>query len=272
LKNLSLSDHITAHCQQCLESALSAQRHPAWKLSCPELSDADFTCFGLLRCLSTIDSGHHFLQVMDDVHQQPMPVSTYFNALKSSRRADMLEAVEQQSYQRHCEQLQNQGIDYLASFPELAHYTVEAADGHFIEHACHTEKNTKGTVYAAGFIYALNLRNGLIRPLCPITNGTRRNQEIPVLRRALEKHKPTQQTGQKYLYVYDKAVTDYRWWNGQKSRGNVMISMLKENASVRLIEAIPFRHDDPVNTGALLPLCHHALGVRQTRRDCDFVL
>ncbi|WP_221893806.1 hypothetical protein [Bathymodiolus japonicus methanotrophic gill symbiont] len=40
----------------------------------------------------------------------------------------------------------------------------------------------RGKVYAAGGIYALNLRSGLLRFLCLVTNGTQRHQEIPVLR------------------------------------------------------------------------------------------
>ena len=47
----------------------------------------------------------------------------------------MLEAIEYQSYKIHCEQLASLGIDTLKSFPELDEYTVEAADGHFIDHA-----------------------------------------------------------------------------------------------------------------------------------------
>jgi hypothetical protein len=52
-------------------------------------------------------------------------------------------------------------IDYLRQFQELDQYTVAAADGYFIGHACHTEKGADGKVYAAGFIYSMNLRNGL---------------------------------------------------------------------------------------------------------------
>jgi len=77
----------------------------------------------------------------------------------------MLEALERQCYSLHCTTLASQGIDYLRQFPKLDEYTVEAADGHFIEHACHTPKGTQGKVYAAGFIYLLNLRFGLLKPL-----------------------------------------------------------------------------------------------------------
>ena len=33
--------------------------------------------------------------------------------------------------------------------------------------------------------------------------------------------------------MYDKAVTDYTWWNGQKRHNNYMISVLKENLAQR---------------------------------------
>ncbi|MFT5083333.1 MAG: hypothetical protein ACI9Y1_001375, partial [Lentisphaeria bacterium] len=35
---------------------------------------------------------------------------------------------------------------------------------------------------------------------------------------------------EKCLYVYDKAVTDYAWWNHQRRHENYMISVLKENS------------------------------------------
>ncbi|WP_221900544.1 hypothetical protein [Bathymodiolus platifrons methanotrophic gill symbiont] len=68
------------------------------------------------------------------------------------------------------------------------------------------------TPRAAGFIYTLNLRNGLLRPFSLITNGTRRHQEIPVLRDELKRENRTKNSTQKCLYVYDKAVTDYAFW------------------------------------------------------------
>jgi len=64
----------------------------------------------------------------------------------------MIEALEKQSYTRHCETLASHEINYLTQFPERDHYTVEAADGHFIDHACHTEKGANGKVYAGLFI------------------------------------------------------------------------------------------------------------------------
>jgi hypothetical protein len=174
-KIISLNDHIITHCNESMQKALSAERYPSWTRACPEMSDIDFTRFGLMRCISTVNSGRHFLQTADNVHGEQLPLSTYFNSLKSPRRREMLEALEEQSYQRHANTLDECEIDYLKQFPELKQYTVEAADGHFIDHACHTKKGQNGKVYAAGFIYAMNLRNGLLKPLCCVTNGTKKN-------------------------------------------------------------------------------------------------
>ncbi|WP_221894877.1 hypothetical protein [Bathymodiolus japonicus methanotrophic gill symbiont] len=195
LKDLPLSEHIHQHCNESMERALLAERHPLWARSCPELKDIDFIRLGLLRCISVVDSGRNFLQTNEQIYGQLLPRSTYFKSLKSHRRTSMLEAFEQQSYHLHSETLLSQDIDYLKAFPELEEYTIEAADGHFIDHACHTEKNSKGKVYAAGGIYALNLRSGLLRFLCLVTNGTQRHQEIPVLRDHIEK----QNTGSRYF-------------------------------------------------------------------------
>ena len=251
-QDLTLPDYIFDHLNQCMVRALAAERFPLWKRACPELDDIDFIRHGILRCISIVDSGRHFLQTAEEIHGERLALSTYFKSLKSARRADMVAALEQQSYQLHCDTLLSQGVDYLKSFPELDGYSVEAADGHFIDHACHTEKGENGKVYAAGFIYALNLRNGLLSPLCPVTNGTRRHQEIPVLRSHIEQHntrKETKGASEKYLYVYDKAVTDYSWWNAQKQYDNYMISMLKENAVATWVADLPFDADDETNTG-----------------------
>jgi hypothetical protein len=245
----TLNDSIFEHCNQSMGNALSGERYPSWKRLCPELKDIDFIHLGLLRCISQVDSGRHFLQTAEEVYGEQVPLSTYFKSLKSPRRTSMLEAVELQSYERHCATLSSQGIDYLASFPELNEYTVLAADGHFIDHACHTEKGKNGKVYAAGFIYSLNLRNGLLRPFCLVTNGTQRHQEIPVLRDQLKKQNRTKNSSRKDLYVYDKAVTDYIFWNHQVRYGNFMISVLKENSVATFVESIYFDTNHKINTG-----------------------
>ncbi|MFT5084957.1 MAG: hypothetical protein ACI9Y1_003014 [Lentisphaeria bacterium] len=199
--------------------------------------------------IGPVDSGRHFLQAAEEVHGEPLLLSTYFKPLKSQRRTNMLEMFEKQSYALHGKTLAWLEIDYLRQFQELDQYTVEAADGHFIDHVCHTEKGADGKVYAACFIYSMNLRNGPLKALCCITNGTKRNHEIPVLRNHIEKQNKEANKPEKCLYVYDKAVTDYVWWNHQTRHENYMISVLKENSVATFFESIPFDKSNKINIG-----------------------
>jgi hypothetical protein len=246
---MTIEEYITEHCKISMEKAIAAERFPLWKRSCDTIDDVAFSRHGLLRCISPVHSGRHYLQVTDEIVGEAICHSSYFNALKSKRRMTMVKAMDAQSYQLHSETLSSLGIDYLKQFPELDEYRVEAADGHFIQHACHTDKNSQGKVFAAGFIHALNLRNGLLRPLCVVTNGTERHQEIPALRTYIEQRHGEKTTWQKHLYVYDKAVTDYAWWDKQKKNQNFMITVQKENAVATFVESIQFDQDDEINTG-----------------------
>ena len=266
-ENKPLINHISAHCNESMELALSAERYPLWRRSCSEMTDMDFLRFGLLRGIGAVDSGRHFLQTTKDIHDEHIPLSSYFNALKSPRRQSMLEAIEKQSYIIHSKTLASQGIDYLDQFKELDQYTVEAADGHFIDHACHTEKGANGKVYAAGFIYSMNLRNGLLRPLCCITNGTKRHHEIPVLRHYIEKQNSDTNKLAKCIYVYDKAATDYSWWSRQSRHGNYMISMLKVNSAATFVKSISYDKSNEINTGIERYSTYEIDGIKFNRVD-----
>ncbi len=246
---MTVEEYITEHCKISMEKAIAAERFPLWKRSCDAIDDVAFSRHGLLRCISLVHSGRHYLQVTDEIYDETICHSSYFNALKSTRRMKMMQAMEKQSYQLQSEKLSSLDIDYLKQFPELEEYRVEAADGHFIQHTCHTEKNRQGNVFAAGFIHALNLRNGLLRPLCVVTNGTERHQEIPALRSYIEQRCGEKETWQKHLYIYDKAVTDYAWWEKQKQHQNFMISVLKENAVATFVNSIPYDQGSEINTG-----------------------
>ncbi len=248
-KPQAIDEYFNNHCSASLENAIAAERFPLWKRSCDVIDDVTFARHGLLRCISVVHSGRHYLQNVDEIYDETLFHSSYFNALKSPRRMNMMKAMEMQSYQLHCETLASLGINYLSQFPELDEYRVEAADGHFIQHACHTKKNASEKVFAAGFIYALNVKNGLLRPLSVVTNGTDRHQEIPALRSYIEQRHDLKDREEKHLYVYDKAVTDYAWWNKQKENQNYMISVLKENSAATFVEPIPFDQEDEINTG-----------------------
>jgi hypothetical protein len=67
-ESLTLRKHITQHASDCMTRALSSERYPLYKRDCPELKDVGFIEFGLLRCISMVDSSHHFLQIADELY------------------------------------------------------------------------------------------------------------------------------------------------------------------------------------------------------------
>lgn len=67
-ENSTLRNYLVEHCNESMKRALSVERYPLWKRSCPKLKDGDFIRLGLLRCISPVDSGRHFLQTTDEVH------------------------------------------------------------------------------------------------------------------------------------------------------------------------------------------------------------
>ena len=249
-KTVSIIDSIKKHISKSMSKALASERFPLWKLTCAKQPDVEFVLHGILRCFSPVKSGRHYLQCTDET-QDVQAHSSYFNRLKSRRRRDMMEALEKQSYTLFCGLLSALGIDYLRQFPELDDFQVEAVDGHFIQHACHTPKNEAGKVFAAGAIYGLNLRNGLLRGLYHITNGTIRHHELPRFREMTDaKNKKNRgKKKQKMCFIYDKAIIDWAWWEKQKRHQNFMISVLKENDASTFVEVIPFDQNEPINIG-----------------------
>jgi len=192
-QDISMQEYIEQHCTESMYNALAAVKYTTWERKCPDFPDVEFMSKGLLRCITPVDSGRHFIQNIQEQSKSKFPHSTYFTALHSVRRREMLKAVASESYKIVCSLADESEIDYLKHFSELADYDIEAADGHFITHACHTPKNTKGKVFAAGFIYSMNLRNGFLNPICKVTNGTKRSHEIPCFRSWVEMSTPRNQ-------------------------------------------------------------------------------
>ena len=248
-ESISLENHIQQHITENFEAAKIADRYALWKRKCPKYSDIAFVHHGIMRCIAAVDSGRHFLQNLDELYGDICPHSTYYKALHSKRRMKMLKAVEEQSYRSNCHLMKLLGVDYLNEFSDLDGYTITASDGHFIKHACHTPKNKKGKTYAAGIIYGMNLRNGLLKPYCLVTNGTIRNHELPVYRDHIERENKNNSRAGKHIEVYDKAITDYSFWEKQKKHENYMVSLLKENAVSTCIEELSFDPEDEINTG-----------------------
>jgi hypothetical protein len=216
--------------------------------ACSGLSDELFAQTLTARVIERTPSGRDFLQRLEECHERTIARSTFFDALQSKRRLEVI----QETAQAHCSMLNrlldNAGVDFLEDFPELAEYDVKAADGHYIEHACHTKKNSKGRLYAPGVIYVLDIRNGLIEPLSCVSDGSCKRHEMPIFRKALDR---IEQKGRKTLWIGDPAFIDHPWWGSQSTKGHNVISKAKKDKSVMYCGQHPFAADDPVNVGVV---------------------
>jgi len=211
------------------------------------LSDEQFVRLGILRVFGRCDSGRDFLQGQADMGQ-PLARSTWFDALQSNRRLELINELGGRSYEIFRRLLQDR--DWLDAFPELEGRAVWAVDGHQIEHASHAALDTKGERVPVGTLYGLCLHTGLMRPLAPFQGDGVRRHEWPVFKKHFARW--LRQDGGKLMpiVVADPAYIDVLFWAQQRlQRQAVMITREKENMKPTVISSNPFDSTDPVNRG-----------------------
>ena len=212
--------------------------------SCPELTDAHFIELCLTRVFETCQSGREFLQVQQDLHGDEQGVrSTFFHSLNSTRRSMMTEevvvAINKLINKVLSEDLK---VDYLNHFSDLNDYEVYACDGHYIENA----SNLKGLVkalsvatkrkskyekktFAAGNLYLQNLRTGLLHFGALVTDGSRKNHEMPVLRSNFEHFRKSNKLNSKLVLVIDRGILDKLWFAQISAQNCYVISRIKRS-------------------------------------------
>lgn len=222
---------------------------------CPGLPDRDFVRRGISRVLTRHESGREWLQHVADVQAGQLPKSTFFEALHSQRRLEMLEEVGAGLARVASRQMSDAAVDWLGDFDELRGCEVFAADGHLIKHASHAERDAKGRPVPVGTIYALDLRTGLSRVVAHVSGDGKRRHEMPSLRESLRGHRAEAPV----IWVLDRAYHDKAFWSKMwRERGVVMITRMKENMTPIRYASLPFDRHDPVNTGVT---AHHALSL-----------
>lgn len=230
------------------EPALRLLRdHCRHRRDTPELSDEQFLRSGIERILGHCDSGRDFLQICQD-RGATLARATWFDALHSRRRADMVAEVAARSYEVFDRFLQPR--DWLAAFPELAGRAVWAVDGHHLAHACHAARDPKHEHVSVGLLYGLCLHSGLQRALVPFQGDGVRRHEFPVFKQHLPRWLH-QDRGEKVpIVVGDPAYIDVLHWTLQKrQRQALIITREKDNMKPTVIAHQPFDPQDPVNRG-----------------------
>lgn len=213
---------------------------------CPELSDPAWVALGLQRALYEAPTGRGFLQTHGvDLAFCP-DYSHYFHTLKSARRLQLLQEVNERLVQSLLADLP----DELAAFPQLDNFDIYAGDGHWHQAASH-EPVLDGKIYATGHFYALDLRRRTLGRLA--TAQGKKEHDIHALKRLTRKMlRQGAPVGRQVLYVWDKAAIDFQFWHHLKrTAGIYFISLEKENMALTVMGHPAWDQTDPINHGVL---------------------
>ncbi len=215
---------------------------------CTSYSDKDMLNAGVRRVFGQHVSGRDFLQYLEESDaEKNVPKASYFDALKSSRREAMCTEVALE-WECICRQVLDwASIDYLAELPELDNVKVLAVDGHHVSHACHDPKDKKGATASPSELFALDLRNGLMRPYTPVAWSGSRSHEIPAFRQRLSSLPPDDPE----IYVGDRAYVDNEFWSraANSEFPRHLVTRTKVDMAPITRSEVDFDRNDPINTG-----------------------
>lgn len=213
---------------------------------CPELSDLDWISMGIQRTLHETPTGRAFLQTHGARLDYCPDFSHYFHTLKSSRRLQLLQEVNQGLTPSLKEALP----DELAVFPQLEDFDLYAGDGHWHGAPSH-EPLIDERVFATGHFYALDLRRGTLGRLA--TAQGKKEHDMHALKRLTKALlRQGAAVGRQVLYVWDKAAIDFRFWHHLKTTAGIyFISLEKENLALQVMGLPAWDRADPINHGVL---------------------
>lgn len=224
---------------------------------CHVVTDEDWIRTGLQRVIGQHDSGCDFIQKRVLRGIMNLTKSNYFESCKSPRRYQHLKGLTEDFLHHHSQHaLKNihlfEGQTQINE--ALKDFHLYAGDGHFHSASSHDPRDGKQTKNAIGHLYALNLRTHHLSHLALGSDGTKKKpHDMGVLKRmdvgALRQgaHK-----GQKVLYIWDRAIIDFRQWSIWKNTNAIyIISRVKENMVLEHPLPEEFDREDPVNAGVL---------------------
>lgn len=204
---------------------------------CPELPDIEFLEMGVHRCMSPAVSGHDFLQTYRMENGKKVPVSNFFEALKSSRRLKNLTSVNKVLKPYMGDHL----IDELGSIEELKGWHLYAGDGHYHKAAIFDPKtkadhsSKEPSKSPTGHFFRLDLRTHHLGylDLAQPDDGKKSEHDMKMLKRQdLETLRDNARKGDKVLYLWDRACIDYGFWAKAKAQKGIYFATLEKSNSV----------------------------------------
>jgi len=185
---------------------------------------------GLQRALHESATGRAFLQTHGPDLDFCPDFSHYFHTLKSARRLQLLQEVNQLFARCLKEGLP----DELAVFPQLDNFDLYAGDGHWHQAASHDPIIDEKT-YATGHFYVMDLRRRTLRRLT--TAQGKKEHDMHALKRLTKQMlRQGAPVGRQVLYVWDKAAIDFPFWHHLKTTAGIyFISLEKENMALEVM-------------------------------------
>lgn len=252
---------------QPLRDALEHTRHVR---RIAKLDDLQYLKCGVDRVLDASLSGREWVQKAAGVFNAPITVSSYFFALNSPRRLELITDVD--AWIRNRADQRPGKADPLAEHNELKDYAVFATDGH--EHAASAhESPIQGVKRGRAHILSLNLRSHSLQRLgsCVPTAGKKKKHEITALGElpgaAMRMGQPK---ATKVIHVYDPAILCYDLWHRWKQgHGVYIITLEKTNSALQLQGDLDFDCCDPRNAGVISDqLVGSQISASMLRRIC----
>jgi len=250
--NETIQNQLKAILIRAYEMARDAERHPDWIRKCQVISDIDFLLFSILRATIQVKSGLHFLQHLDQVLEQQVASSTWFDANESERRARMVMAVTPFFNKLLQKEISDQGVNHLKDFNELDDYDCVAYDGHFMKRACHV-KNAPGAKNKAnaGYIFGTDLRTGFLEPVKVVSDGSKKESEIPYFKDFCEDQRVSSWCRNKKITVYDRAMSSAGFLIDEMKKKHYLVTRSKKNSTWDKMEKLQWDKNDPSNTNVL---------------------
>ena len=218
--------------------------------SCPELPDADWLLPGISRVLENEPSGRAFLQKAATSPLTVPGTSSFFEALASPRRLLLTQAANEALARFMTRTL----TDPFAAFPALASFDLHAGDGHFHAAAVHDPRDAKGTKYATGHVYLMDLRTQAMRhlDLCDKIERLKEHDLRLLKRNGYDALRGPAPKGRKVIVCWDRAIIDFAWWQkGKDTKGLYIITRPKSNTQLTRTGYNEYDRADPVNAGIL---------------------
>lgn len=218
---------------------------------CPDVTDLDHLISGILRVLGHHPSGRGWVQHIQMAWDSHFTVNSFFKALRSQRRLDLVLEVDGHVTEQANRQCFDLALDPLSEHRELDGFAAFASDGHYEAASPHTPP-VDDEVQPQGFFYSNNLRTHTLSLLDIARPERKKEHDIHVLKRLVARQlRMNQPKGVKVIHVYDRAGIDYLQWHNWRRMGIYVISREKENSTAETLGVKTWDRADPRNAGVL---------------------